>query len=221
MSNLSGYPPPMMQQIIYNRPTIPYNFYANSPNPNQGENQSNLSQSFPIGLQPIAQLQPLQPPQRPPQPPPPHLRPPGPALTPSDHAMSGPVHMQVQQLQMIQPSLASPAHVYYQTMQQDHFPHAQHQQQQQRLDPQLQVPQQGQSSNSLQQDASSLSLQDMISSPAGIQSLLEDREKLVQLLEQNPKLMDMLQSLLEDREKLVQLLEQNPKLMDMLQEIII
>ncbi|KAI7728685.1 hypothetical protein M8C21_019056 [Ambrosia artemisiifolia] len=192
MTNLSYTPPPLMPPMIFNRPGVPYNFYGNTPTPNQGDNQSTLPQSFPMGLsslQPITQLQPLQPPQlpRPPQPPPQHLRPPVPASTQSDQAMAASVQMQVQQMHMTQP-----ANVYYQTMHQENFSHTQ--QQQQRLDPQTQVQhQQGQSSNSQQQDASALSLQHVFSSPEAIQELLGDREKLVQLLEQHPKLMQMLQ----------------------------
>lgn len=211
MTNLSGSgplltsypPPPLMPPMLFNRPGIPFNLYGTSPTANQGENHSNLSQSFPIGLssiiQPLTQLQPLQPPQlpRPPQQqqqPPQHLRPPIPASTQSEQGMSSSsVQMQVQQLQMVQPSLGSSAHVYYQTMQQENFPHTQQQQQQQqhhhRLDPQPQ----GNSSNLQQQDASALSLQHVFSSPEAIQDLLGDRDKLVQLLEQHPKLMQMLQ----------------------------
>ncbi|KAF5772922.1 putative protein virilizer [Helianthus annuus] len=185
MTNLSYPPPPLMPPMIFNRPAVPYNIYGNTPTPNQGENQSTLPQSYPMGLsslQPMTQLQPLQPPQlpRPPQPPPQHLRPPVSASTQSDQ-------MQVQQLHMVQPG-----NVYYQSMHQESFSHAQ--QQQQRLDPQMQVQhQQGQSSNLQQQDASALSLQHVFSSPEAIQELLGDREKLVQLLEQHPKLMQMLQ----------------------------
>lgn len=194
MTNLSYPPMQLMPQMIFNRPGIPYNLYGNSPTMNQGENQSSLTQSFPIGLpslQPITQLQPLQPPQlpRPPQPPPPHLRPPGPSSSQSDQAMAASVQMQVQQM-------VQPANVYYQ----ENFSHSQqqqqhqHQQQLQRSDPQPQVQhQQGHSSNFQPLDASALSLQHVFSSPEAIQELLGDREKLVQLLEQHPKLMQMLQ----------------------------
>nr|XP_043628219.1 protein virilizer homolog isoform X2 [Erigeron canadensis] len=187
MANLSYPLPPM----IYNRPVF-------NPYGNQGEHQASLSQTFPIGfssLQPITQLQPLQPPQlpRPPQPPPQHLRPPVSASSQSDQTMAASVQMQVQQLQMVQPS-----NVYYQTTQQENFSHThqqqQLQQQQQRLDPQAHaLHQQGHNSNFQQQDASALSLQHIFSSPEAIQDLLGDREKLVQLLEQHPKLMQMLQ----------------------------
>ncbi|KAL8217068.1 hypothetical protein R6Q57_023905 [Mikania cordata] len=170
MTNLSFPPPPLMPPMVFNRPTIPFNFYGNT----QGENQS---QNFPISLsslQPITQLQPLQPPQlpRPPQPPPQHLRPPVPSSTQPDQAS-------------IQMQMGQPPSVYHQ----ENFSHTQ-QQQLQRLDPQHQ---QGQSSNFQQQDASALSLQHVFSSPEAIQELLGDRDKLVQLLEQHPKLMQMLQ----------------------------
>ncbi|KAK1417128.1 hypothetical protein QVD17_26250 [Tagetes erecta] len=169
-TNLSYTPPPLMPPMMFNRPAIPYNLYGNT---NQGENQP---PSFPIGLQPITQLQPLQPPQlsRPPQPPPQHLRPP---VTQPDQAMASSVQMQVQQVQQ--------ANAFYQSI---NFPHTQQQ------SPQTQVQQQqGQPSNFQQQDASALSLQHVFSSPQAIQELLGDRDKLVQLLEQHPKLMQMLQ----------------------------
>ncbi|KAI3682539.1 hypothetical protein L1987_82588 [Smallanthus sonchifolius] len=180
MTNLSFPPPSLMMPMIFNRPAIPYSLYGNTPTPNQGDNQSTLPQSFPIGLQP------LQPPQlpRPPQPPPQHLRPPVQASTQTDQAMAASVQMQMQ--------MAQPANPYYQTMHQENFSHTQ--QPQQRLEPQTQVQhQQGQSSNFQQQDASALSLQHVFSSPEAIQELLGDRDKLVQLLEQHPKLMQMLQ----------------------------
>ncbi|KVH90545.1 Protein virilizer [Cynara cardunculus var. scolymus] len=117
MTNLSGSgalltsypPPPLMPPMLFNRPGIPFNLYGTNPPSNQGENHSNLSQSFPIALssiQPLTQLQPLQPPQlpRPPQPPQ-HLRPPIPASTQSEQGMPSSVQMQVQQLQMVQPAL--------------------------------------------------------------------------------------------------------------------
>ncbi|XP_076952954.1 protein virilizer homolog [Bidens hawaiensis] len=176
MANMPYPTVPLMAPMMFNRPTIPYNVYGNTP-----ENQS---QSFPIGLssvQSIAQLQPLRRPQlpQPPQAPPPqHLRPQVPIPSQPDQAM----------LQMVQPG-----NMYYQTMHQENFSHTQ-QQQQQRFDSQSQAQhQQGQSSNFQQQDATALSLQHVFSSPEAIQELLGDREKLVQLLEQHPKLMQMLQ----------------------------
>ncbi|XP_071701386.1 protein virilizer homolog isoform X2 [Rutidosis leptorrhynchoides] len=194
MPNLSYPPMQLMPQMMFNRPGVPYNLYGTTPNMNLGETQSSLAQSFPIGLSslpPVTQLQPLQPPQLPrgPQPPPQHLRPPGPSSSQSDQGMAGSVQMQ-------------PANAYYHAMmQQENFAHTQQQlqqqqQQQQRLDPQLHGQnqnQQGQSSNLQQQDDSALSLQHIFSSPEAIMELLGDREKLVLLLEQHPKLMQMLQ----------------------------
>ena len=46
---------------------------------------------------------------------------------------------------------------------------------------------------SQQQRDSGINLNQFFSSPEAIQSLLSDRDKLCQLLEQNPKLMQMLQ----------------------------
>ncbi|KAM7500791.1 hypothetical protein LguiA_025205 [Lonicera macranthoides] len=177
---LTPYPQPLMPPLLFNRPvSIPMGIYGNSPTPHQGENPSNISQNMPISLSSIhsiGQLQPLQPPQipRPPQPPP-HLRPPIPASPQSEHSMALLQNsVQVQQsLQMLQPPQASPGHHHTQ-------PHA------------LQgqgahgVPQQ-------QQDDAGMSLQHYFSSPEAIQSLLGDRDKLCQLLEQHPKLIEMLQ----------------------------
>lgn len=187
MTNLAYPPSSLMPTMIFNRPSISFNPYGTTPTPNQGENQSILPQTFPIGMssiQPLAQLQPLQPPQHPRQPPQ-HLRPPLPVSTQPDQAMAA---ASVQQLQM-----APQGNLYYQTMQQDNFLHTH--QQQQRLDPQPQVQyQQGESSNFQQQDSSALSLQHLFSNPGAVQELLRNREKLLQLLEQHPKLVDMLQN---------------------------
>lgn len=199
---LTSYPPPpLMPPLLFSRPTsIPFNIYGTSPSPHQGEIPSSISQNFPIALssiqslQSITQLQPLQPPQlpRPPQPPQ-HLRPPIQASPQSEQGTSllqSPIQMQVQQLQMLQPAQASPAHVYYQTLQQENFPQTQ---QQQRVDAQSQVLHQQGHGAPQQQDDGGMSLQHFFSSPEAIQSLLSDRDKLCELLEQHPKLMQMLQ----------------------------
>ncbi|KAL5709091.1 hypothetical protein ACHQM5_019815 [Ranunculus cassubicifolius] len=117
-------------------------------------------------VQPRLQLQPLQPPQ-PPHPHPQHLRP---------------------SIQMHQQSHISPIHVYYSPQQQ--------QQQQPQVDisqSQALQQQQGNTSAPQQQQDDEMSLQQYFSSPEAIQSLLGDRDKLCQLLEHNPKLMQMLQ----------------------------
>lgn len=121
------------------------------------------------------QLQPLQPPQvpRPAPQPPQHIRPPN-----QEHGVS----VQLQQVQILQ----QPQHVYYQTVQESYStPHVQQQQQQQEVEVMNQQEQ--------PQDPSGMSLQHFFSSPEAIQSLLGDRDKLCQLLEQHPKLMQMLQ----------------------------
>ncbi|PSS01624.1 Protein virilizer like [Actinidia chinensis var. chinensis] len=198
-------PPPLMAPLLFNRPTsMPLSLYGSSPTPHQGEIPPTMSQNLPFHLQTfqsvqsIAQLQPLQPPQilHPPQPPQ-HLRPPIPASPQSDHGLNliqSPVQMQVQPLQMLQQPHVSPLHVYLQSPQQENFSHPHHNPQQQVEHSQLQVlHQQGDSSSSQQQDDSGMSLQHFFSSQEAIQSLLSDRDKLCQLLEQNPKLIDMLQ----------------------------
>ncbi|KAK9290992.1 hypothetical protein L1049_009175 [Liquidambar formosana] len=201
-ARLTSYPlPPLLPHLAFSRsPTVPVTIYGSSPTQQQqGENPSilqNLSTPQPSiqSIQPLSQLQPLQPPQllRPPQPPQ-HLRPP---IQPSQQAEQGvsllqtPVQLQVQSLQMLQQPQVSPMHVYYQPQHQENFSHAQ---QQQVEHAQLHVlNQQGDGASHQQQD-SGMSLQQYFSSPEAIQSLLSDRDKLCQLLEQHPKLMQMLQ----------------------------
>jgi len=53
-------------------------------------------------------------------------------------------------------------------------------------------------SSSQQQREVDINLQQLFSSPEAIQSLLNDRERLTNLLEHNPKLMQMLQVKLEE-----------------------
>ncbi|CAK9141126.1 unnamed protein product [Ilex paraguariensis] len=194
---LTPYPlPPLMPPLLFNRPaSVPISLYGSSPSLHPGENPSNTSQNLPIplpsihSLQSLGQLQPLQPPQlpRPPQPPQ-HLRPPISASSQAEQGVSllqNSVPVQVQQLQILQQPQVSPIHVYYQP-QQDNFSHTMQQQVEQ---PRPQVlHQQGD-----EQSDSGMSLQHFFSSPEAIQSLLGDRDKLCQLLEQHPKLMQMLQ----------------------------
>jgi hypothetical protein len=165
----SSYPQTLMSPMMFNRPgSMHY----------QGENPS---QNMPIAF---SQLQPLQPPQipRPPhQPPPAHLR-----AEQSMGLMQNSVHGQ-QGMQMLQPPQASSSNnMYYQNVQTDNFQHSQ---------PQIALQgQQGHGRPQQQsQDDASLSLQHYFSSPEAIQSLLSDRDKLCQLLEQHPKLIEMLQ----------------------------
>ncbi|XP_059646578.1 protein virilizer homolog [Cornus florida] len=195
-------PPPLAPPSLFSRPTsMPISLYASSPTPHQGENPPSISQNLPIPLpsfqsvQSLAQLQPLQPPQlpRPPQPPQ-HLRPPIPASSPSEQVVSmlqNPVQLQVQPLQMLQQPQVSPIHVFYQHQQQENFSHLQQQLQVEHANPQ--VLHQHADGASRQQEDSGMSLQHYFSSPEAIQSLLSDRDQLCLLLEQHPRLMQMLQ----------------------------
>ncbi|KAL7001547.1 hypothetical protein U1Q18_002700 [Sarracenia purpurea var. burkii] len=201
---LTSYPPPpLMPQLLFSRPnSMPIGLYGSSPAAHQGENAPSISQNLPIPLpsfqsvQSLSQLQPLQPPQilRPPQPPQ-HLRPPIPASPQSDQTVSlipSPVQMHVQPLQILQQPHVSPLHVYYQPPQQENFSHPpQLQQKVENSQPQV-LHQQGDGTSQQQQD-SGMSLLRYFSSPEIIQSLLSDRDKLCQLLEQHPRLRQMLE----------------------------
>lgn len=192
-----SYPPPhIMPPLVFNRPaSIPATLYGNTPAQQQGEIMQNLSipQSSIQSMHSLAPLQPLQPPQVPrPQQPPQHLRPPMQASQQLEQVTSlqNPVQMQVHPLQTMQPPQVSPIHTYYQSQQQEFSP-AQQQQQVERNQPQVQH-HQGDIGSQQQQDPA-MSLHEYFKSPEAIQSLLSDREKLCQLLEQHPKLMQMLQ----------------------------
>ncbi|KAI3471763.1 hypothetical protein Pfo_028416 [Paulownia fortunei] len=186
-SMLTSYPPPpLMQPLLFRPSSIPVNLYGNSLVPHHAENLPNVSQNLPISLpsvQPIptlTQLQPLQPPQIP-RPPPQHLRPPVPSSPQPDQGVSllqGSLQIPALSPQVLQQPQVSPAHVYYQTQQQENVSHSI-----------LHLSGDGTS----QQQDSGMSLQEYFRSPEAIQSLLSDRDKLCQLLEQHPKLMQMLQ----------------------------
>ncbi|MED6108787.1 hypothetical protein PIB30_027478 [Stylosanthes scabra] len=193
----SPYPPnPLMLPLGFNRPgSMPLNPYGNSPSQQQSENQASILQgvsvppaSFP-SMHAVSQLQPLQPPQlpRPPQPPQQLLRPPVQALQQLEQGMAVPTNVQVHQLQMLQQSQVSSMQAYYQNQQQE-FPHALQQQHQQ-----AEFTQQSRDAQAQQQLDPAMSLHEYFKSPEAIQSLLSDRDKLCQLLEQHPKLMQMLQ----------------------------
>ncbi|KAK4396587.1 protein virilizer [Sesamum angolense] len=190
-------PPPLMQPLLFRPSSMPVGLYGNSLVPHHGENLANASQNLPMSLPSVqaipalTQLQPLQPPQIP-RPPPQHLRPPVPA---SPHSEQGATLLQsslqipAQPSQVLQQPQVSPAHVYYQTQQQENVSVSLQQQQVDRSQRSLQPSGDGTS----QQQDSGMSLQEYFRSPEAIQSLLSDREKLCQLLEQHPKLMQMLQ----------------------------
>ncbi|XP_055825859.1 protein virilizer homolog isoform X2 [Solanum dulcamara] len=187
-------PPPLAPPLLFNRHgSVPVSFYGSSSAPYHNEKLPSISQHLPAihSIPSVTQLQPLQPPQlpRPPQ----HLRPLVPASPQSEQSvplLQSPLQMQMQSPQMLHQPQVSPAHVYYQTQQQEIVSHSL---QQQQIEHSLsQVPQQ-QGNVVTQQQDSGMSLQDFFRSPEAIQSLLSDRDKLCQLLEQHPKLMQMLQ----------------------------
>ncbi|KAJ0027672.1 hypothetical protein Pint_36158 [Pistacia integerrima] len=202
-AGLNSYaPPPLMPPLVFSRPaSIPATLYGSSPAQQHVDNPQNIMQNLSIpqpsiqSMHTLAQLQPLQPPQVPrPQQPPQHLRPPMQASQSLDQGMSlqSPVQMQGHPLQMLQHPQVSPIHTYYQSQQQDLT--AAQQLQVERAQSQV-LHQQGDIAFQLQQD-SGMSLHEYFKSPEAIQSLLSDRDKLCQLLEQHPKLMQMLQTLI-------------------------
>ncbi|XP_015900411.3 protein virilizer homolog isoform X2 [Ziziphus jujuba] len=196
-ARINTYPPPPLglPHLVFSRPgSIPSGIYGNMPTQQQGENLPSVLQSLSIPqssmqtIHSVAQLQPLQPPQlpRPPQPPQ-HLRPP---VQASQQLEQGTVQMQMHSLQMLQQPHVSSMHMFHQSQQQE-FSHVQKQQQHVEH-----APQQAMSTtvdNASQQQDSGMSLHEYFKSPEAIQSLLSDRDKLCQLLEQHPKLMQMLQ----------------------------
>ncbi|OWM82588.1 hypothetical protein CDL15_Pgr002163 [Punica granatum] len=183
-TRIPSYPPPqLMTPMVFNRPaSVPMNFYGSSPMDNP------TVQS----MHSLPQLQPLQPPLIPPQPPPHHIRPPTQSSSQqSDQGLSMPspvpvqAHLMQPQMLQQQPQVPAIGNAFYQS-QQPESSHAQLRQQGQVL------PQQGEAASSQQKD-SGVSLSDYFKSTEDIQALLSDREKLCQLLEQHPKLMQMLQ----------------------------
>ncbi|XP_075637615.1 protein virilizer homolog isoform X2 [Castanea sativa] len=191
--------PPLMPSMGFNRPgSIPMNLYGSSPNQQLGENPQSILQSLNIpqssipSIHSIAQLQPLQPPQLTRLPhPPQHPRPPIQASQQLEQGVSlqNQTQMQVHPLQLLQQSQVSSFNNYYQSQQE--FSHAQQQQQVEHAQ-QHALHQQGDVGIQQQQDPG-MSLHEYFKSPEAIQSLLSDRDKLCQLLEQHPKLMQMLQ----------------------------
>ncbi|XP_017414401.1 protein virilizer homolog isoform X2 [Vigna angularis] len=186
---LSSYPNPPMG---FSRPaSMPLTMFGNAPNQQQTESQPNILQNVSVppasyqSMHSVTQLQPLQPPQltRPPQPP--QLRPPVQALQQLEQAVAVQSNVQVHQMNMLQQSHVPSMQTYYQTQQQQ-FSHEQ-------LQPHVEYTQQPGDGQSQQQPDAGMSLHEYFKSPEAIQSLLRDRDKLCQLLEQHPKLMQMLQ----------------------------
>ncbi|XP_050380186.1 protein virilizer homolog [Argentina anserina] len=187
-------PPALVPHMVFNRPgSNSMAMYGHVPTRLQGDNP-NMLQNLSVPQSPMqsihsgGQLQPLQPPQLPgPPQPPQHLRPPIQASQQFEQgSLQSPVP--VHSLQMLQQPMVSPMQAYYQSQQQE-FAHLQ--QQVDYSQPQV-LPQSGDASSQQQQDPA-MSLQEYFKSPEAIQSLLGDREKLCQVLEQHPKLMQMLQ----------------------------
>ncbi|KAK7278744.1 hypothetical protein RJT34_23780 [Clitoria ternatea] len=186
-ARLSSYPlnSPMLSMGFSRPASMPLTVFGNTQNQQQSENQPSILQSVSVpsasfqSMHSVTQLQPLQPPQlpRPPQPPQPP-RPPVQSLQQLEQGMAVQSNAQVHQLQMLQQTQVSSMQTYYQTQ-----------------PPQQQVeysPQPGDAQSHQQSDAG-MSLHEYFKSPEAIQSLLRDRDKLCQLLEQHPKLMQMLQ----------------------------
>lgn len=194
-ARLSAYPlNPLIMPPGYNRPTsVPMTVFSNPSNQQQNENQPSFLHSISVpqasfpSMHTVTQLQPLQPPQQLPRPPqPPQVpRPPVQAIQQLEQGMTMQGNVQVHELQMLQQSQVSSMQTYYQTQQQQ-FSHEQQQQQ-------VQHAQHMGNAQSQEHADAGMSLNEYFKSPEAIQSLLSDREKLCQLLEQHPKLMQMLQ----------------------------
>ncbi|VVA93767.1 unnamed protein product [Arabis nemorensis] len=174
-SGMTSYPPPTLMPSGFSRPSsLPVPFYGNPPHQGGDKQQTMLPvPSIPQSLNP-QQLQQLQRPMQPPQ-----HRPPMQISQPSDQGVSlqNPYQIPMHQMQMMQQAQVQP---YYHPHQQQDISQMQQQQPRQQAV-------QG------QQQESGMSLQDYFKSPEAIQALLSDRDKLCQLLEQHPKLMQMLQ----------------------------
>ncbi|CAI0405945.1 unnamed protein product [Linum tenue] len=182
--------PPLMQPLVFNRPA-----YVNTAATQQpGGDIQNMLQNIPIA-QSMQQLQPLQPPlQRPSQA---HLWPP---LQPSSHQQQqeqqgllpsqNPFQVPVHQLQMMQQPQMPTMHAHYQAQQLEILQLRQQQQVEQVHEQDLQRYQGDASSSQQQRD---LSLHEYFRDPQAITALLSNKEELCRLLEQHPKLMQMLQ----------------------------
>uniref|UniRef100_A0A1J3J7R8 Virilizer N-terminal domain-containing protein n=1 Tax=Noccaea caerulescens TaxID=107243 RepID=A0A1J3J7R8_NOCCA len=185
-TSITSYPPPsLMQSTGFSRPpSLPVPYYVNPPHQGGDKPQAMLpvpqslnQQSIP--QMPSMQLSQLQRPMQPPQ----HARPPIQILQPSEQGVSlqNPFQIPMHQMQMMQQTQVQP---YYHPPQQQEISQVQQQPQQHAV--------QGQQGAGTSQQQE-MSLHDYFKSPEAIQSLLSDRDKLCQLLEQHPKLMQMLQ----------------------------
>ncbi|CAI9097590.1 OLC1v1034059C1 [Oldenlandia corymbosa var. corymbosa] len=155
--------------------------------PQNFENSPYMSQNSPMPLPsvqvvpsfPLVQLQPPQHPLSTPQ----SIRPRVP-ISPQTEQVGSSLQMPVQL-----PHQVSVPHMYHQTPETGNVMQPQHQEQ---IRPQQLQPQPQGDGTSQQQDAGMI-FQEIFRSPEAIQALLSDREKLTLLLEQHPKLMEMLQ----------------------------
>lgn len=183
----------------------------------------NIPQSSIPSIHSIAQLQPLQPPQLTRLPhPPQHPRPPIQASQQLEQgvSMQNQTQMQVHPLQMLQQSQISSFNNYYQSQQE--FSQAQQQQQLEHAQ-QHALYQQGDVGIQQQQDPG-MSLHEYFKSPEAIQvffvcNLCQNSKYVISVNFLIIVNLHSWQSLLSDRDKLCQLLEQHPKLMQMLQVI--
>ncbi|XP_019096325.1 PREDICTED: uncharacterized protein LOC104767343 [Camelina sativa] len=190
-TGMTSYPPPnLMSSHNFSRPSsLPVPFYGNPSHQGGDKQQTMLSvPSIPQSLNqqsipqlPSMQLSQLQRPMQPPQ----HVRPPIQISQPSEQgvSMQNPFQVPMHQMQMMQQAQVQP---YYHPLQQQEISQVQQQ-------PHHHAVQGQQGAGTSQQQESGMSLHDYFKSPEAIQSLLSDREKLCQLLEQHPKLMQMLQ----------------------------
>ncbi|KFK37974.1 hypothetical protein AALP_AA3G054100 [Arabis alpina] len=181
-TGMISYPPTtLMQPPGFSRPSsLPVPFYGNPPH--QGGDKPQAMLPVPsISQLPSMQISQLQRPMQPPH----HGRPPIQISPASEQGISlqNPFQIPLHQMQMMQQTQVQ---AYYHPPQQQEISQMQQQQQQQAVQSQ-------QGAGTSQQQDSGMSLQDYFKSPEAIQALLSDRDKLCQLLEQHPKLMQMLQ----------------------------
>lgn len=184
--------PSFASQFLMARPSMPASFFG-TPLP-QVQLSSALPQNISNSQPSVSSVQP-----RPPPPPPPPQQP-----HPSQTLQQlGAIQLPQQDQPLSYPQSAILPQVPLQFSNQLPIPQLQlyHQSQQESMQAMRQVGEQSQLQNqgvqadsfSQQQQDSGINLNQFFSSPEAIQSLLSDREKLCQLLEQNPKLMQMLQ----------------------------
>ncbi|EER93923.2 hypothetical protein BDA96_01G201900 [Sorghum bicolor] len=184
--------PSFASQFLMGRPSMPTPFFGTPLQ--QVQFSSGLPQNISNSQPSVSSVQP-----RPPPPPPPPQQP-----HPSQTLQQlGAIQLPHQDQQLPYPQSAILPQVPLQFPNQLPIPQLQlyHQSQQESGQTLRQVGEQSQLQNqgmqadsfSQQQQDSGINLNQFFSSPEAIQSLLSDREKLCQLLEQNPKLMQMLQ----------------------------